>query len=108
METEDAFVVRYQVCPDEPVPFLRGDCNGDAAVNLSDATCTLNWLFVGGDGPICVAAADSDDSGGVEIADAVYVLNFLFVGGPEPMAPFPECGPGADGGENLECLQGCL
>ncbi|MBI4606539.1 MAG: hypothetical protein HY721_31635 [Planctomycetes bacterium] len=27
----------------------------------------------------------------------------LFLGGPEPPAPFPECGPGAPSGEEVDC-----
>ncbi len=27
--------------------FVRGDCNDDGTVDLSDAVCTLNWLFLG-------------------------------------------------------------
>ena len=33
-------------CPGDR--FVRGDCNEDGAVNVSDPVCALNWLFAGG------------------------------------------------------------
>ncbi len=32
-------------------PQLRGNCNGEGAVDLSDAIFLLNFLFAGGDAP---------------------------------------------------------
>ena len=76
------------------VNFLRGDCNGDGDVNLSDAACGLTWLFAGAAEPGCVAALNTNGDADIDIADPVSLLNFLFGGGPAPAAPFPECGPG--------------
>ncbi len=73
--------------------FRRGDSNSDGRVDLSDAIFTLNYLFLGGEGPGCLDAADSDDSGSVDITDAIATLNYLFLGGPAPPDPGPaECG----------------
>jgi predicted GH43/DUF377 family glycosyl hydrolase len=80
-------------------PFLRGDANGDAAVNIADASFGLNFLFLGGGEPPCKAAADANGDGAVDIADASFTLNFLFLGGREPPAPFPGCGRSAEGGD---------
>ena len=74
--------------------FLRGDCNDDGAVNISDATCVLNWLFAGGETPRCVAATNTNGDDAANISDATYLLNFLFGGGDGLAAPFPDCGPG--------------
>lgn len=75
--------------------FLRGDCNGDGAANISDASCVLNWLFSDvAAGPGCVAATNVNGDTSADITDAVYLLNHLFAGGPAPVAPFPDCGPG--------------
>ena len=74
--------------------FLRGDCNDDGTVNISDATCALNRLFVGGPAPGCLAALNTNGDHDVNIADPVSLLTFLFAGGPAPSAPFPDCGPG--------------
>ncbi len=93
----------YERCPPE-VRFLRGDCDGDAAVNISDAICTLNRLFVGGGAPGCIAATDVNGDAAVNISDPASLLNFLFAGGPPPVQPFPECGPGnSPGDDKLGC-----
>ncbi len=74
--------------------FLRGDCNADGGVDISDATCALNWLFAGAPEPGCIAALNTNGDEDVNIADPVFLLNFLFAGGPRLSAPFPDCGPG--------------
>jgi ELWxxDGT repeat protein len=75
-------------------PFHRGDCNDDGTVDISDAVCILNWLFLGGAAPGCVAVTNTNGDAGEDISDATYLLNHLFLGGPAPVAPFSECGPG--------------
>ncbi len=75
--------------------FLRGDCNSDDAVDIADASCTLNWLFAGNARPGCIATTNANGDDSTALADAVYLLNHLFVGGPAPVKPFPECGPRA-------------
>lgn len=90
--------------------FVRGDCNGDAGVDLADAVCALTWLFGGGEVPHCVAATDVNGDGSSDLADAVSLLNHLFQGGPAPSAPFPDCGPGRlEADRELGCLRpvGC-
>ncbi len=89
-------------------PFLRGDCNGDGAVvgQVGDAVFTLNYNFLGGTEPPCMAACDSNGDGAVvgQVGDAVYTLNFNFLGGPPPMAPFPDCATSdAEGDMTLGC-----
>ena len=77
-----------------PPRFLRGDCNDDGGVDISDVTCTLNRLFAGGPETGCIAALNTNGDGTVGISDPVWLLNHLFAGGPAPVAPFPDCGPG--------------
>lgn len=83
--------------PEPPGPskpsFVRGDCTNDDEVNITDAVCTLDFLF-GGRLVDCIAASDSNGDAKVDLTDAVAVLGFLFSGGPNPVAPFPDCGPG--------------
>ena len=74
--------------------FLRGDCSGDGTVDISDATCTLNWLFLAGAPPDCIAVTNTNGDARADISDATYLLNHLFLGGPAPVAPYPECGIG--------------
>jgi hypothetical protein len=60
---------------------VRGDSNGDLEVNISDPTFTLQWLFLGGGAPSCLATADANGDGEVNISDPTYTLRFLFLGG---------------------------
>ena len=84
------------VAPDRTLvaEFLRGDCSGNGTVDIADAICTLNWLFVGGATPGCVAATNTNGDGAADISDATHLLNYLFLGGSPPPEPFPHCGPG--------------
>jgi hypothetical protein len=96
--------------PGEPADFLRGDANGDGAVQISDAIFALHWLFLRGSRPGCRDAADANDDGAINISDAVWVLSALFSGGPPPPAPFPACGmdltPDELGCAAAPCLEG--
>jgi hypothetical protein len=83
--------------------FRRGDCNDDGAVDISDGVCILNWLFLGGATPGCVAVTNTNGDAGSDISDAVYVLTHLFLGGPAPVEPFPGCGPGTLPADEVTC-----
>jgi hypothetical protein len=74
--------------------FRRGDCNGDASINIADAIGALAYLF-GAPAltPPCLDACDAGDDGALDIADAVHILSALFSGGPPPPAPGYACGP---------------
>jgi hypothetical protein len=72
--------------------FLRGDADGNGSIDINDPVTVLNWLFLGGDRPMCMEAADVNGTRDVNIADPVYLLSFLFLDGSPPPAPFPECG----------------
>ncbi len=63
-------------------------------VNVTDASCALNWLFSGAATPGCLAAVNTNGDDEANITDAVYVLQYLFGGGPAPVDPYPDCGPG--------------
>ncbi|MEE8542307.1 MAG: PQQ-dependent sugar dehydrogenase, partial [Gammaproteobacteria bacterium] len=80
----------------EPQPlahFIRGDCNGDGTVNISDAVMDLRLCFSGASVP-CAAACDVDGDGNPcsGVTDGVRLLTYLFRRGEAPPAPFPECG----------------
>lgn len=68
--------------------FIRGDCNQDGSIMLSDAVFFLTGLFGGGGaGFDCADACDSNDDGFNDLADAIYSLNALFTGGTPVTAP---------------------
>ena len=83
--------------------FVRGDCNDDDEVDISDAVCILGWLFLGGDAPGCVAVANTNGDVEEDISDGVYLLSYLFLGGPAPASPFPECGMGTLARDETSC-----
>jgi hypothetical protein len=90
-------VARVSIVGDQA--FFRGDSNGDAAVNITDAISLLGALFLGGERPRCADAADANDDGRVDIADGLTILNFLFSGAAGLPPPHPDRGldPTPDG-----------
>ncbi len=98
------------VGPPEPgLEFLRGDANGDGAVQLADALRILGWLFQGSAIPPCLAAADSNADASINLSDATFVLYHLFLGREALPPPFPACGGSTRGGDvELGCAApGC-
>jgi hypothetical protein len=75
------------------VLFRRSDSNGDGRFNVADAVYTLEYLFLGGETPGCLASADANGDGRLNVGDAVYLLEYLFLSKPPPPAPFVTCGP---------------
>lgn len=71
--------------------FRRGDCDGNAILDISDGVRAIDGLFRGAPIP-CASACDGNDDGVYDCADPVWILHYLFAGGPSPPAPFPECG----------------
>jgi hypothetical protein len=86
------FVFTLSTAAQAQSQFTRGDANSSGGVDLSDASFIFNFLFLGGEAPVCDDATDSNDSGFSDLSDGVYVLNFLFTGGSPPPAPYADCG----------------
>ncbi len=83
--------------------FIRGDSNGDGAIDIADPIGILGTLFQS-QPTACLDAMDANDDGAVNIADPVNLLDVLFgTAGAVPPAPFPACGddPTAD---TLDCV----
>ena len=79
-------------CGAASIRFRRGETNGDALVDLSDAISVLRWLFAEGIGIPCLEAADGNDDGRVDLSDPVWLLRHLFLGASPPYDPFLSCG----------------
>ena len=60
--------------------FLRGNCNGDDVVDISDSIYSLGYLFAGGETPGCLEACNVNGKE-YDISDPIYVLGYLFSGG---------------------------
>lgn len=95
--------VVFNVVPDIAT-FVRGDTNGDGAVDLSDAIATLGALFLAEPEIPCEDAGDFNDDGKVDISDAIATLGVLFLGqGSVPLPGMKECGVDPTEDE-LNCL----
>lgn len=79
--------------------FLRGDANGDGAVNISDAI-TIVLVAIQSHPVDCLDASDADDSGRVDLTDDLMLFHYLFLTGGGPAAPFP----GAGGDPTIDSL----
>lgn len=97
---------RNQIVRIVPGGFIRGDCNRDQMVDISDPVRILEALFASGPSFDCDDACDGNDDGAVDISDAVSLLNLLFVSGPRLLAPYPNCGSDPTG-DALGCAAGC-
>lgn len=78
---------RFLVVGPYDAPFLRGDSNQDAAVDVSDAIHSFSYLFSGGPAPACYDAADTNDDGALDISDPIFTLLVLFRGEREISEP---------------------
>jgi len=91
--------------PPGPV-FRRGDANGDAGFDISDAVFTLAQLFIPGSPPTeCDVSVDANVDGVMDISDAVFMLAALFIPG-SPVLPPPggsTCGTDSSA-DGLECV----
>ena len=92
----------------EPPTFIRGDANGDSAIDVSDVIVSLGHLFSGL--PLtCESAADSNDDGVVDVADGIHLLGYIFGGTSTIPEPFGDCGVDpTDDALGCEANGGCL
>ncbi|MBN1441148.1 MAG: hypothetical protein JXA90_00495 [Planctomycetes bacterium] len=101
-----AFELSGPCDPDLLLAFLRGDCDLNDRLELSDAIRVFSFLFLGGASPSCEDACDSTDDGRLDITDGIYVLSYLFLGGREPPAPFSMPGPDTTADALADCFEG--
>ena len=81
-----------------------GDADGDGAVNISDATYILQYIFKNGPAPT-PGASDVDLCGSTNVSDAAYLVRYIFSGGAAPCMSSGTCYFPADG--NLVEIYGC-
>lgn len=72
-----------------------GNVNGDpdGSFDLSDLIFLINYLFLGGPEPPCMAAANFNGDAGcqVDLSDLIYGVATLFLGGQPPAECNPDC-----------------
>lgn len=99
----------------EKTPFHRGDVDQDGAFNIVDAFAIFDFLFLGGEAPVCKEAADANNDAQVQISDGIQLLGYLFLGTAAPAEPGPPPAPcgldpdplGGDGDVGCEAYEGC-
>ena len=64
----------------EPVPYKRGDVNGDGLINIADVTSLIDYLLTGNTAAIDVDNADCCLDGNVNIEDVTTLIDYLLVG----------------------------
>jgi hypothetical protein len=67
-----------------PYEFIRGDANGDCAIDIADVMFLITYLFIGGSPPDPLWVGDCNGDQVVGIADVMYLINYLFLGGSPP------------------------
>ena len=71
--------------------FLRGDANGDGAVDISDGLKIIEELMLD-ETPACAWAEDLNQDGAVDVSDAVRLFQCLFTDERETIPPpYPDC-----------------
>ncbi len=81
------------ICPLRGPLFLRGDCDLNGKINITDPIALLNHLFLGGRRWSCDDACDSNDDSRIDLSDPISTLSYLFQGGdPLPLPGPRNCG----------------
>ena len=72
---------------------VRGNVNYDSGgdIDISDLVYLVDYMFIGGEAPICTESANinGDEVSGIDISDLVFLVDYMFVGGTPP----PSCVP---------------
>jgi hypothetical protein len=80
-DTSDAlFSIGENCCVD-----IRGDVNGDGALDITDLIFMVDYSFANGQAPVCEEEADVNGDGTVDITDLVYLVDYSFSSGPAPV-----------------------
>jgi serine protease AprX len=87
---EDAYIGTPEVDQDFALvattrtPYIRGDCNGDGAIDVADVMYLINYLFIDGSPPDPLWVGDCNCDEVVDTADVIYLINYLFLEGSPP------------------------
>jgi len=87
--------VSFDLCArfvDKGTAFRRGFMDENEDIDINDAMIILNYLFMNGPRPGCLAAGDTNADGRLTVSDATRILWYQFGFLPPPPEPFAECG----------------
>ena len=57
--------------------YLKGDANGDGAVNVGDYVATANYILAMDPDPFIFTAADVDENNAIDVGDLVGIVNIV-------------------------------
>ncbi len=77
-------LIAQELYDDNFLVFFPGDVTGDQQVNIADAICLINYLFLSGSPPSPLKVGDVNRDCVVDVEDVVYLMNYLFLNGPRP------------------------
>ena len=66
------------------VQFLRGDCNKNGKINLSDVILLANYILKGGPAPIPLQSGDVNCDGKYTLVDVILLARYVLFGEPFP------------------------
>ena len=95
------FVCFFTILPAQSIDFVRGDCDGNGRVTMTDAVTLTDVFFLPGIAYLpCWAACDANDENVfVGIEDGILILNAKFImGAPLPDPPFDPNDPTTQSG----------
>lgn len=64
----------------EPVPYLRGDVDGDGLINITDVTVMIDYLLSGNTAGINLDNADCNLDSNINISDVTTLIDYLLSG----------------------------
>ncbi|UCD63444.1 MAG: hypothetical protein JSW34_11950, partial [Candidatus Zixiibacteriota bacterium] len=64
---------------------IRGDIDHNGQLDVLDVTYFVDWLWQGGDDPVCMEEADVDGNYQVDTLDLIYLVTYFWQGGPPPV-----------------------
>ncbi len=69
------------------VPFICGDINNDATVDIFDIVFLIAYLYLDGPAPANLSSADVNNDGSINIFDISDIIEYLYMDGPSLICP---------------------
>ncbi len=69
------------------VPFICGDVNNDATIDIFDIVFLIAYLYLDGPAPANLSVADVNNDGSINIFDISDIIEYLYMDGPSLICP---------------------
>jgi len=64
---------------------IRGDANDNGSILVDDLVLLVDYLFKGGEPPVCMEEGDANADGNILVDDLTLLVDYLFKGSPSPL-----------------------